>query len=261
MLTRCPACDTAFRVSAEQLMAKQGKVRCGRCRHVFDALTALLDEEGPATEERTGLPAAAPPPPAEAPQAEHAVEPETTAAEPEATAAEPLAHPGEALRQETEAVRGRPRIWAILSLLAMIILLLQAVLQFRTELSVLFPQVKPVLGKACAILGCELSLPHKPDLLGIEASDLHPDANNRLILAATLKNRAPFVQAYPALEVTLTNTGDQPLLRKVILPKEYLPRNIDVAAGFAANSEITLNLGLETDINDAAGYRIYLFYP
>lgn len=254
MLTRCPACDTAFRVSAEQLKAKQGKVRCGQCRHVFDALTTLLDEESPATDEQTGLLAASPPLPAEAQRVEQAAGPETTAAD-------HLARPAEAQFQEATAVQSRPRIWAFFSLLALLLLLLQAVMQFRTELSVLFPEVKPALRKTCALLGCELSLPHKPDLLSIEASDLHPDADNRLILAATLKNRAPFVQAYPALEVTLTDTGDQPLLRKVIQPNEYLPKNIDLAAGFAANSETALNLSLETDVSDAAGYRIYLFYP
>jgi predicted Zn finger-like uncharacterized protein len=35
--TRCPGCATIFRVTAEQLALREGQVRCGHCRAVFDA--------------------------------------------------------------------------------------------------------------------------------------------------------------------------------------------------------------------------------
>ena len=35
--TRCPGCQTVFRVSAAQLSLRDGQVRCGHCRAVFDA--------------------------------------------------------------------------------------------------------------------------------------------------------------------------------------------------------------------------------
>ncbi|WP_341645844.1 DUF3426 domain-containing protein [Thauera sp. SDU_THAU2] len=38
MLTRCPACQTTFRLGPEQLRARQGEVRCGHCFHPFNAL-------------------------------------------------------------------------------------------------------------------------------------------------------------------------------------------------------------------------------
>lgn len=37
LLTRCPHCDTRFRVTDEQLTVANGKVRCGHCMEVFDA--------------------------------------------------------------------------------------------------------------------------------------------------------------------------------------------------------------------------------
>ncbi|WP_341648590.1 zinc-ribbon domain-containing protein [Thauera humireducens] len=37
MLTRCPACQTVFRLSPEQLNARRGEVRCGHCFHPFNA--------------------------------------------------------------------------------------------------------------------------------------------------------------------------------------------------------------------------------
>ena len=37
MTTKCPKCDTTFRVSEAQLQVAKGKVRCGSCLHVFKA--------------------------------------------------------------------------------------------------------------------------------------------------------------------------------------------------------------------------------
>lgn len=47
MLTICTACGTQFRVSAEQLRAVHGLVRCSRCQSVFDAFETLQEEFGP----------------------------------------------------------------------------------------------------------------------------------------------------------------------------------------------------------------------
>jgi predicted Zn finger-like uncharacterized protein len=42
MLTRCPECGTSFRITTDQLVSRQGKVRCGHCKHVFSALGTLV---------------------------------------------------------------------------------------------------------------------------------------------------------------------------------------------------------------------------
>ena len=44
MRTRCPGCQTVFRVTPEQLKARAGKVRCGQCQTVFNALDSLLED-------------------------------------------------------------------------------------------------------------------------------------------------------------------------------------------------------------------------
>ena len=41
LLTRCPECDTTFRVTDETLKKASGQVRCGRCASVFNAYTEL----------------------------------------------------------------------------------------------------------------------------------------------------------------------------------------------------------------------------
>ena len=43
MYSQCPDCLARFRVTAAQLRAARGTVRCGRCGGAFDALTRLSD--------------------------------------------------------------------------------------------------------------------------------------------------------------------------------------------------------------------------
>jgi predicted Zn finger-like uncharacterized protein len=41
LATRCPSCLALFRVAPDQLKLRGGLVRCGACRHVFDAIGTL----------------------------------------------------------------------------------------------------------------------------------------------------------------------------------------------------------------------------
>ena len=104
LVTRCPDCDTTFRVTDEALNRASGRVRCGRCGRVFSALAELYEPgiapPKPASEPpierqaaRTAAPSeqvapeAPPPPPPPAPTA--------VLAPPEpAAAAAPLDLPG-----------------------------------------------------------------------------------------------------------------------------------------------------------------------
>lgn len=332
MLTLCPACAATFRVTSEQLKAKQGTVRCGQCQHVFNALDTLLDEAGlaikeapvpppesmvaeaassvssneslgePLDELQPQTPAASdtsPPVPVESTDpiidyvyeeigavgsavsevpAENGLSPESLPEEGEtplpdepvdkvATPSreiEPLLHDEEPYGESQG--HGRSGWWAMAALLALALLLLQVVFQFRVELAVLWPETRPALQEVCSLIGCDLPLPQKINLLGIESSELHPNPQNKGVLAltATLKNRAPFAQTYPHLELTLTDVTDQAVLRKILTPPDYLPKATDISLGFAASSDVSISLVLvpEAGIHAAsAGYRLYLFYP
>lgn len=292
MLTRCPTCATAFRVTPEQLKVKNGKVRCGQCQNIFNALDSLLDA---AREEPVTQPESAPAEVINEGWAYEALDtpqepsPETSSAEPAAPESpvvlaskpateldSPPALPTAPLPEQVEDIEpllheeSAPQrhgwLWALAAFMASVLLLFQAVVQFRVELAVVAPETKPALQALCSLLGCDLPLPRKISLLGIEASDLHPDTQDqdRLVLTTTLKNRAPFAQTLPHLELTLTDTADQPMLRKILTPADYLPKTMDMSAGFVANSEIAVNLLLIAESSDnatAAGYQLYLFYP
>ncbi|HEU4618729.1 MAG TPA: DUF3426 domain-containing protein [Gammaproteobacteria bacterium] len=50
LFTRCPDCETTFRITAEALRKARGQVRCGRCACVFDAYKDLREQRS-ATEQ------------------------------------------------------------------------------------------------------------------------------------------------------------------------------------------------------------------
>ena len=44
-LTQCPHCKASFKVSDEQLNAANGKVRCGACLNIFDAVAYQISSQ------------------------------------------------------------------------------------------------------------------------------------------------------------------------------------------------------------------------
>jgi len=68
LFTRCPDCDTTFRVTDDALRKANGQVRCGRCASVFNAYAERREEPAEAVPDAPPQPVAAGPPakPAEA---------------------------------------------------------------------------------------------------------------------------------------------------------------------------------------------------
>ena len=301
MQTRCPDCQTVFRVTPEQLKARAGKVRCGQCQSVFNALDSLLEDPTAALPPATAIPITAPSqltePAAEsepAPTENHEAQKSPASGietpppvEPERLDAAATQEFGKAagliLPRDTTEIPGYSK-WADDALaapiavpaekqsrwpfaLAAILLALglagQATFHYRSELAVAVPFLKPSLLAFSHALDRTLPLPTRAELVSIETSDLQTDTarGNLLVLNATLRNRAPYGQAYPWLELSLTDTQDSAIARRVFAPKEYLPAKTPADQPFAANSDFAVRLWIEAKDIGAAGYRLYVFYP
>jgi predicted Zn finger-like uncharacterized protein len=248
LVTRCPVCTTAFRVQRTQLAARGGRVRCGKCGTVFDGIAGLVEDAARPT---LSLESAPPVPALEPGQASAAAE-----------KPEPLPA---FLAEKAPSVRST-LAWGTAALLAGLVLAGQLVYRYRTEIALIVPGARAVLQAACAPLRCQITLPRRPDLMGIDSSDLQADPRreNVIVLNALLRNRAPFPQEYPALELTLTDEGDRAVLRKVLMPGDYLEpgRAASLAAqGVAAGAEVSVRVYLDAGRARATGYRLYLFYP
>lgn len=274
-ITICPACSTAFRVDRAQLEARNGQVRCGVCRTVFDARSSLHivgDDAKIATAAPGRSPAAPPVPAREASQAETKA-PAPTKAGPVATA-KPSARrkvpptpsaAGQFSLPDFKAERRRSKkqewLWAVVSLPLVFLGAMQAAYYYRSELVVMQPELRPAFEFVCVRLGCDITLPRHVELMSIEGSDLQAEGGGVLTLAATLRNRAAFEQALPAVELTLTDLRDQPLLRRVLQPHDYLGPLTPSAPGIPAGGEIQLRVPFDVSEAHPAGYRLYVFYP
>ena len=288
LVTSCPACAAGFYVTPEQLSAHRGEVRCGKCSHVFNALDRLSKSpEGSSTPEAytefddTISSAEAI---SEAPAEQHEKTAEPASGTPVADSsvadfniADFSAKPSSAtdspkivadVASKTRLNRPNQRkfsVW-LLSLLALIFALLaaaQVTYYMRTKIVTQWPALKPHFVKACKFLDCVVELPKQIELLAIDDSDLQEDATHQglIRLSSTIINNAAFAQAYPLLELTLTDTYDKPILRHAFTPREYLPAGTDIGKGLAAGEEIHIKLALTAGGETVAGYRLFVTYP
>lgn len=248
LVTRCPVCGTAFRVQRQQLAAHGGTVRCGKCAAVFDGVAGLVEEgaEKLALEPSPQLglfdPARRPP----------------AAADEDA--------PLPTFMEDVDAGPRRIWLWASLALLAALALGGQAVHRFRAELAASMPESREPLAASCRLLGCEVPLPRRPDLMSIDSSELQTDARREdvIVLNAVIRNRARFPQDYPSLELTLTDEAERPVLRRILSPRDYLEAGragAMIAQGIAGGSETSLRVFLDSRHSRATSYRLYLFFP
>ncbi len=147
--------------------------------------------------------------------------------------------------------------FVLTSLVLLVLLLMQLLYHFRTEVV----QRVPEMAGLYAMAAVDVPLPQNSELVGIDVSDLQADnARGLLVLQATVRNRATFDQAWPSLELTLTDTQDEVISRRVLSAEEYLPPGSHTPA-FAGRSDIAIKLWLEARGVGASGYRLYLFYP
>lgn len=235
LVTRCPACATAFRVRPEQLAARNGQVRCGKCTTVFDGAAGLL--KGPA-----------------------ALVPEDAATRREAPEPEPLP------AFMSEPKRPRRGLWWTLIVSATLALAAQAIHHYRAEIAARWPALRDPLEEACRFLGCAIRLPRQVKLLSIDSYEVRPDPRREgvIVLTAVIRNRAPFAQEYPALQLTLTDEANRELVSRALLPRDYLDvaRSPElVARGLEAGGEAALSVHLDASGARATGYELVLFYP
>jgi predicted Zn finger-like uncharacterized protein len=261
MVTSCPACGTRFRVWPDQLAARGGQVRCGQCTTVFDARSALVAQD----EELESAPA----PPREQ-AADEMAQVEAVVSQPLGTTLPPEPEISLAESESEFEFGPRPRrrsrlatvLWATGGAAAALALAAQVVYAYRGELAVLWPGTRPWLAAACDALRCTIPLPQHPDLISLESSELAAERGvaGVLTLSAVLRNRAGFAQAYPMLELTLTDAQDRPLARRVLAPADYLGARAAREPAFAAGAETSLRLHLDAAGLGASGYRLYAFY-
>lgn len=164
-------------------------------------------------------------------------------------------------RNKEQAGRRRTILFGAGSLALLLALTVQGVLNFGDVLVARYPALKPTVVASCALLRCKVELPAQIDTLGIETGELQTLPNGTFVLTTLLRNESGLTQAWPYIELELTDTNDKPLVRRVFTPPQYLPKTVAPARGFAARSEQPVKIYFELKQVKASGFHIAVFYP
>jgi predicted Zn finger-like uncharacterized protein len=261
-ITACPACQTHFKVQEDVLAASAGKGRCSACQHVFNAFEHKVEPDlAVVTEAPTVESVAMPDIQAsdvtpfsfdekydaedtssladlliDEPEVEPALEPEPL----------PVVPVPESLFQKRRINWSnffKPLAAVILLLL---LLVMQSALFFRASLVEQYPRSYFIFAASCKLLNCSVELPRRAVLVQIEDHSLRSDPEyvDVLVLDGVIKNSAPYPQAYPVLQLTLTSSPNFPVANRSFAPEEYLGKGSDIKAGMAAGSSVNIHLKL-----------------
>jgi hypothetical protein len=114
-------------------------------------------------------------------------------------------------------------LYGLLGLGLILILSLQY-LYFNRDQFAEYPNARPLLQGMCKLTGCTIA--ERRDLSQIELLNhgifAHPAAENALIIKAVIRNRAPFPQPYPIIEITLNDFNSNRVALRRFSPGEYL---------------------------------------
>jgi hypothetical protein len=251
---RCGHCNTLFDGARNRTEIPASDVAAGVSPHVsaLEARRSLLARLSARTEPSVGLNAA------ELSMSGTSKKPSGSGkAQPRAGARTPEA-PG--------APRSRRRLVRALTGPIVLLLALACALQYawwqREYIRVSWPPSEIAYQTLCRLTGCVISPARDIDLLQIASMSLRQvDDPHHLALQVVLHNRSTIPQAYPAIELTLTDAHNQASIRKVITPAQYLNADTSADTGIGSHAQRTLQMRIDTTTIPANNYRVTIFYP
>ena len=158
-------------------------------------------------------------------------------------------------------------------LLLAAMLLLQVLWHQRDGLVAAEPRLKPLLVSMCSILHCELGQLRRIESVVIDSSSFNKLEADVYRLGFALKNTGTLAVAMPSLEVTLTDTQDQAVLRRVLSPAQLGAADNPLQAGSDFTGAMVIQVagadpqnspgagGAALPALHVAGYRMLAFYP
>lgn len=157
----------------------------------------------------------------------------------------------------------RPRALMAMAMLAALLLVLQVLRHERDVLAAREPGLAPLLARLCALTGCQLAAPRRIGSITIDgAAFARERGGDGYRLSFTLRNDAAMPLAMPAIELSLLDTQERAVVRRVIGPAEFgAPPVLGANAERAASLALNLSGAEVAALPPVAGYRLVAFYP
>lgn len=145
-------------------------------------------------------------------------------------------------------------------LLLSALLAAQWALQERDRLAARYPDLQPLLVSLCQPLGCTINAVRDLQAVVIDSATLTRRRGDFYSFDLVLKNTSAMALAVPALELSLTDTADAVISRRVFLPDELpgIPPLLPPQSTVSVSLQLSLPVGSELPMT---GYRALVFYP
>ncbi|RZL68297.1 MAG: DUF3426 domain-containing protein [Variovorax sp.] len=189
-----------------------------------------------------------------------------TASEPEQPPVAPPAVPSFLRAASSSAFwrggKGKAILWTGIAVAA-VLLAVQVLHRDRDAIAASQPALRPLLESVCAVTGCKLSALRRISDITIDgAAFAREKTGDGYRLSFTLRSAATVPLAMPAIELTLLDTQEQAVVRRVLLPAEFgAPAVLPARADRAASLPLALGSAEAAALPPIAGYRVVAFYP
>jgi len=233
MQTRCPECNTLFKLTDHDLKQADGQVQCGHCFHVFTAepetdVETLADDNFKLVEEvdtsdidLNTFTDAIDDIPDEEPLSDD--KPEQAPLFEQNPMIDDLVPPEIRHQQEKASKPYQAVFWSFLIILLSLSVLTQLVYFNRDQIASK-PGLRPYMLSFCQLAQCGIS--ELRDLKRLELSSKnvysHPNVDNALMITAVIVNQAAFAQQFPVLQISFTNLVGDIVMARQFNPGEYL---------------------------------------
>ncbi|GAB4396720.1 MAG: hypothetical protein OHK0048_02400 [Rhodoferax sp.] len=154
----------------------------------------------------------------------------------------------------------RSGVWTIAVASGLVVALLQAVFWQRNTLAAWQPEFARVWNQACPMQACRVEALRRLDAIEVTQAALTQQAPNVLRLQTVVTNASGLSLAMPALELTLKDSQDAPVLRRVLRPQELKAPSV-LAAGQRWVLDTALVLDPTLGQDRVSGYEVLAFYP
>lgn len=130
----------------------------------------------------------------------------------------------------------------------------------RDRIAAFEPRARPALEWLCSFSGCRIAAFKQIESVSIDSSSFSKTRDNLYLLNVVIKNSARIDLAMPSIELTLTDSQDQPLLRRVLTPAELgAPPLLGASGDWSAS--LPVSVAVNGIASRVAGYRVLAFYP
>ncbi len=219
MQTRCPQCQTLYRISKDDLAVASGQVICSTCLAQFDAYKTLDFEDSK--------------------------QPDEISTE-------------EKLQQLVQKRQKKsPKIALTISIILTLLIPLQLFF-FNKDALAQNLTTRPLVLAVCKLLQCKVADYADTSKIEIISRKVHshPLQKGALIITTTLMNAAPQKQPFPRILISMADVQGKTRAQRLFEPEEYLPETLFADQGMIPGIPLNIDLEIEDPGQNLVAFEI-----